>query len=94
MMSYTYSGNRPLTDEVEAHTLKKFAYFRKAEAEIDAGPEAYEPAPFRKRQLAAQCGTHSGYKTHITNHTTPCQECREARALYQREYRASRKAAA
>jgi len=90
-MGYQYS-RKPLVDE-ETHTRAKFDYFRKAESAIDVGPEEYQPAPFRIRGVVAQCGTHSGYKTHITNHTAPCQECREARAHYQREYRA-RKAAA
>ena len=94
-MTYKYNG-QTLTREVEAYTRAKFEYFRNAEAEINAGPARveYHPAPIRKREAVAQCGTHSGYKTHIINHTTPCQECREARAYYQREYRANRKVAA
>ena len=96
-MAYKYRP-KPVTDialEEEAHTRAKFDYFRKAESSIDLGPAVIEwrPAPLRYRGKRAECGTNSGYRTHITNQTTPCQACKVARAVYQREYRASKKAA-
>jgi len=94
-MSYQYRGPGTIAAEEEAHVIAKFEYFRKAEAVIDAGPGVieYQPAPIRKREASAKCGTHSGYKTHIIGKTAPCRECLDARAIYQREYRAGKRAA-
>lgn len=36
----------------------------------------------------AQCGTISGYKRHRRNNQEPCDDCREARAEWVRDYRA------
>jgi hypothetical protein len=87
-MSYRYNGGSAV-QEHEAHIRAKFEYFRKSESGIDLGPApaVYEPVPIRFRGEVAECGTHSGYKAHIVNKTKPCQKCREARAIYQREYR-------
>jgi hypothetical protein len=92
-MNYQYKGESQASQALEAHTHAKFEYFRKAETAINAGPARveYHPAPFRPRGERAACGTHSGYKTHINNRTAPCQPCREARAIYQREYRRRQK---
>jgi hypothetical protein len=95
-MSYQHGRTlAPTIAQDEAHIRAKFEYFRKAEANIDLGPAkvVYQPLPLRPRGERAECGTHSGYKTHIINRTTICQPCREARALYQRSYRASKRAA-
>jgi hypothetical protein len=90
------------SDEVEAaHTRSKFEYFRKAEAEIEAEIEAglelelaeYRPAPIRKRKTVAECGTHSGWARHVREGSVPCRKCLDARAVYQRRYRASKSAA-
>lgn len=85
----------PHVDLLEAHTRAKFAYYRNAEAAINAGPAKVEywPAPVRARNETPQHGTHSGYKTHILAKTEPCTECRAARAIYQRQYRARKCAA-
>lgn len=92
MAYYRRSNEHQPASEDEARA--KFAYFRNAEASIDAGPLAYEPAlPLRKRGKAVECGTHSGYKHHIITHTEPCRDCKNARAAYQREYRAGKAAA-
>lgn len=92
-MSYSYNGHSP-ADAEEAHVRAKFAYFRKAEARIDLGPAKveYRPVPVRKR--VAECGTNYGYQRHIKNRTEPCRACLDARAVYQREYRARKKVAA
>ena len=100
-MAYKYRRNQP-TDGDTRTGMETIAYIQKIknldrrfiaamETREYMGPVA--PTPFRPRGERAECGTHSGYKTHITNRTEPCQPCREARAIYQREYRASKKAA-
>ena len=79
----------------EDEARAKFAYFRNAEATIDVGPEDYTPAlPLRPRGVESLCGTHSGYVKHVRDHTDPCHDCRNARATYQRDYRARKKVAA
>lgn len=85
----------PPVDQVEAHTRAKFAYYRKAEAGINAGPAKVEywPAPIRPRADVVKCGTRSGYKAHIVARTTPCGDCGVANTLYQRQYRARKCAA-
>ena len=90
---YAYNGKAP-ADLEEAHVRAKFEYFRKAEARIDLGPAKveYRPVPIRKR--AAECGTNYGYQRHINAGTAPCRACLDARAVYQREYRARKKVAA
>lgn len=92
---YQYGGQTPAEAE-EAHVRAKFAYFRKAESTIDAGPAKtlYQPAPLRARKAAPECGTNYGYQHHINTGTAPCRECLNARAVYQREYRARKKVAA
>lgn len=79
-----------LASEDEARA--KFAYFRKAEEEINAGV-IYEPAPIPDSAFEPLCGTHAGYTAHYRSGTSPCRACREAKARYQRDYRAQRQAA-
>jgi len=98
MSGYQYGGKtypQP-ADSDEAHTRAKFEYFRTAESGIDVGPAVveYQPAPIRKRGQSPECGTHSGYKNHIITRTTPCRDCSNARAVYQRAYRARKRVAA
>ena len=35
---------------------------------------------------AVQCGTHSGYNTHLRNGQTPCDPCRAANSAYHRKH--------
>ena len=80
----------PPVDQVEAHTRAKFEFYRKAEAGINAGPAkvTYNTAPIQPRRKVAECGTHSGWKRHILDGTDPDRDCLDARAMYQRAYRA------
>jgi hypothetical protein len=93
---YQYNGTSAPADAEEAHVRAKFAYFRKAEARIDAGPAKveYTPAPIRQRAEGPECGTNYGYQRHLTTRTIPCRACLDARAVYQRAYRARKRVAA
>lgn len=95
-LMYAYNDKHAPADVEEAHTRAKFAHFRKAEARINLGPAkvSYNPAPIRNRAEGPKCGTNYGYQHHINTSTTPCRECLNARAVYQRLYRAKRKATA
>lgn len=85
----------PPVDQVEAHTRAKFAYYRNAEATINAGPAKVEywPAPIRARNKVAECGTPQGLARHAREGTDKCRDCLDAAANYQRQYRARKCAA-
>jgi hypothetical protein len=90
-MSYPYL-NEESVRKAQYRIRVKLKELAEMEAQIDSRIEQLQnEPPFRVRGEWAECGTHSGYKTHIINRTTPCQQCREARALYQREYRRRKK---
>jgi hypothetical protein len=79
-------------DEHEAEA--KFAYFRKAEATIDVGPELVEPVNLKrvrpkvtKPRRVPECGTYSGWSRHNREGTEIDQPCKDAQAAYQRERR-------
>jgi len=44
------------------------------------------------RPVTAPCGTVAAYKRHTRNGDTPCQQCKEAWAAYQRQRYHSRRA--
>lgn len=90
---YKYAGKvHPLrqTDYApmsEAEAKARFAYFREAESRIYLGPEV------RPRNTAPLCGTYSGWSKHMRGKEKPCRACKNAQILYQREYRAKKRAA-
>ena len=95
-MAYAYKGKKPApvqTSDVVRDASETRAYIQRLKELDRKFIAAYEP-PIRPRGLIAECGTHSGYKTHITNKTPICQPCRVARAIYQRQYRRAQKVAA
>jgi hypothetical protein len=54
---------------------------------LKSGPK---PKPFNP----GLCGTRAGYKQHVRFRDVKCRACLDSAAVYQRELRAARKAAA
>ena len=51
-----------------------------------SGYERRLNAPTRGfRRSVGVCGTYAGYKRHLRREETPCNECREANRIYNRE---------
>lgn len=96
-MSYRYNGKDKQERYIPAdheEVKAKFARYRDAESQINGGPAPVyiEPAPMpvRPRRKEAECGTHGGYKRHRKDGPVTCRSCLDARAIYQRDYRARR----
>lgn len=81
----------------EDEARAKFAYFRKAESQINGGPAPIyvEPKPPRKykprQRKIADCGTSPGYSRHIRLKEKSCTPCLVARREYQRAYKAKKR---
>jgi hypothetical protein len=100
-MSYQFRGKNTTdlpfsTNESHAHMQRIKELDRRFIAEQERR-EFMEPlTPRRIADPAASlkwgvCGENSGYQAHIVNKTEPCGPCREAHAIYHREYRRTRR---
>lgn len=91
-MTYQYRGKQTIqavqVQVAEERVRERLQELAEMEARINARIEQKrDEDPIRRRGKVAQCGTPSGYQSHLHHKTTICQPCREARAIYQREYR-------
>lgn len=51
-------------------------------------PKSVKRKPQKPRKDHAPCGTKAAHKRHVYNGETPCGPCREAKAEYDRRWRA------
>ena len=99
-MSYQFRGKNatdlPFSENESRAHMERLRELDRRFIAAQEQRESLEPQPMHELPVHAhgktvQCGTPAGYKTHIIDKTEICTPCREARAIYQRQYRRTRR---